>query len=183
MQKTKSGSAKNLFGPMLNWKLKIGSHVFPGPDGGTCLNEAAIVAAGLEYQAVDCAEDCPSCFSRPIAAFALSLNDAMTSRYRQKLLMPFVLRLANTVDCADVEFKREKYIVENIMRGIVGLPNYQYGDDYMMMLRERIPPAIRVVLWQEAPDVCDLLTGHKVRVCQRAWAQPGFSDVLHSCAA
>jgi hypothetical protein len=37
---------------ILNWKLKEGSHPFPGKEGGTCINEAAIVAAGFEYQPV-----------------------------------------------------------------------------------------------------------------------------------
>lgn len=36
------------FANILNWTLKAGSHDFPGPDGGTCINEAAIVAAGFE---------------------------------------------------------------------------------------------------------------------------------------
>lgn len=30
----------------LDWKLLKGSHQFPGPEGGTCINEAAIIAAG-----------------------------------------------------------------------------------------------------------------------------------------
>ena len=40
------------FDHVLNWRLKVGSHLFPGPDGGTCINEAALVAAGFEYQPV-----------------------------------------------------------------------------------------------------------------------------------
>ena len=39
------------FDHILNWKLLRGSHDFPGKDGGTCINEAAIVAAGFNYQA------------------------------------------------------------------------------------------------------------------------------------
>src|SRR5687767_13988512 len=31
------------FDHILNWKLKEGSHAFPSKDGGTCINEAAIV--------------------------------------------------------------------------------------------------------------------------------------------
>jgi hypothetical protein len=30
-----------MFNTILNWKLPEGSHDFPGPDGGTCINEAA----------------------------------------------------------------------------------------------------------------------------------------------
>ena len=35
------------FDHILNWKLKAGSHPFRGKDGGTCINEAALVAAGV----------------------------------------------------------------------------------------------------------------------------------------
>jgi hypothetical protein len=38
------------FDHILNWTLQVGSHPFPGKDGGTCINEAAIVAAGFEYR-------------------------------------------------------------------------------------------------------------------------------------
>jgi len=58
------------FDHILNWKLQPGSHPFPGKDGGTCINEAAIVAAGFEYQPVRRVEDMPDCFSRPICKLA-----------------------------------------------------------------------------------------------------------------
>jgi hypothetical protein len=41
-----------IFDAIINWKLLSGSHDFPGPDGGTCINEAAIVAAGFEYKKI-----------------------------------------------------------------------------------------------------------------------------------
>jgi hypothetical protein len=96
------------FDTILNWKLKRGSHKFPGPDGGTCINEAAIVAAGFLYQPVRSVHDMPDCFSRPICRFAMDLNDMATDEQRQQLL-PFVARLA----CADtpkVERERQDYI-------------------------------------------------------------------------
>ena len=40
------------FDHILNWKLKAGSHPFPGRDGGTCINEAALIAAGFEYRPI-----------------------------------------------------------------------------------------------------------------------------------
>ena len=40
-------AAMDGFDHILNWKLKAGSHPFPGKDGGTCIDEAAIVAAGF----------------------------------------------------------------------------------------------------------------------------------------
>src|ERR1700719_2833635 len=63
------------FQRMLEWKLLRGSHEFPGPDGGTCVNEAAVVAAGHPYRAVRSIEDCPASFSRPAATYAMFLND------------------------------------------------------------------------------------------------------------
>jgi hypothetical protein len=96
------------FDKILDWKLQRGSHRFPGPDGGTCINEAAIVAAGFPYQAVVFVEQMPACFSRPICRLAIYLNDSATDEQRQQLL-PFVARLA----CADtpkVEWERHDYI-------------------------------------------------------------------------
>ena len=100
------------FNTILNWKLKRGSHTFPGPDGGTCINEAAIVAAGFLYRPVRSVHDMPDCFSRPICRFAMDLNDMATDEQRQQLL-PFVARLA----CADtpkVERERQEYINSRI---------------------------------------------------------------------
>ncbi len=100
------------FDTILNWKLKRGSHKFPGPDGGTCINEAAIVAAGFPYQSVHFVEFMPSCFSRPICRLAIEMNDMATDEQRQRLL-PFVARLA----CADtpkVEREREDYIASRL---------------------------------------------------------------------
>ncbi|MGU3664533.1 hypothetical protein ACLBX9_10155 [Methylobacterium sp. A49B] len=96
------------FDHILNWKLLRGSHEFPGPDGGTCINEAAVVACGFPYQRVGSVRSMPDCFSRPICQLALRLNDEATDADRQRL-MPFVVRLA----CADtptVERERTRYI-------------------------------------------------------------------------
>ncbi len=96
------------FDHILNWTLKVGSHRFPGPDGGTCINEAALVAAGFEYRPITSVQQMPRCFSRPICRLAMWLNDHATDQERQ-LLLPFVTRLA----CADtwrVECKRWAYI-------------------------------------------------------------------------
>src|SRR5215207_263327 len=96
------------FDHILNWKLKQGSHPFPGKDGGTCINEAAIVAAGFEYQPVCRVRDMPDCFSRPICKLAMHLNDSATDAERQRLL-PFVTRLA-CADSREVEAKRAAFI-------------------------------------------------------------------------
>jgi hypothetical protein len=100
------------FDHILNWKLKRGSHPFPGPDGGTCINEAAIVAHGLPYRPIKSHLAMPPCFSRPICRLALHLNDEANDVQRQRLL-PFVTRLA----CADtpaVEAQRAAYIRTHI---------------------------------------------------------------------
>ena len=96
------------FDHILNWKLKAGSHRFPGPDGGTCINEAALVAAGFEYRPISHVWQMPRCFSRPICRLAMWLNDTAGDEERQ-LLLPLVTRLA----CADtwwVERKRWAYV-------------------------------------------------------------------------
>jgi hypothetical protein len=96
------------FDHILNWKLLGGSHVFPGSDGGTCINEAAIVAAGFEYRRVRSVKDMPPCFSRPIFQFAMVLNDEAKEADRQRLL-PFVTRLA-CADTDEIEQQRQTYI-------------------------------------------------------------------------
>ncbi|MGH1575511.1 hypothetical protein ACRAWG_38945 (plasmid) [Methylobacterium sp. P31] len=100
------------FDHILNWKLLRGSHDFPGPDGGTCINEAAIVACGFGYQPVRSISCMPDCFSRPICALAMQLNDEANYDERQRL-MPFVTRLA-CADTPEVEHERSRYIDTHI---------------------------------------------------------------------
>ncbi len=100
------------FDHLLNWRLKAGSHPFPSTDGGTCINEAALVAAGFAYKPIRIAEQMPDCFSRPICSLAMLLNDLATDEDRQRLL-PYVTRLA----CADtpkVEKARAAYIQKHM---------------------------------------------------------------------
>src|SRR5215204_4379629 len=100
------------FDHILNWTLRIGSHPFPGKNGGTCINEVAIVAAGFPYQPVRRVEEMPECFSRPICRFAMRLNDEATDKERQRLL-PFVTRLA----CADTEqVERKRGLTSALVR-------------------------------------------------------------------
>jgi hypothetical protein len=99
------------FDHILNWKLKVGSHQFPGKDGGTCINEAALVAAGFEYRPITKPEDMPACFSQPICCLAMQLNDGASDADRQRLL-PYVTRLA-CADTPEVERKRAAYIARH----------------------------------------------------------------------
>jgi hypothetical protein len=107
------------FDRMLNWKLLRGSHEFPGPDGGTCINEAAIVAAGYAYRSVQSIDDCPASFSRPMALFALCLNDMLDDDLRQELLIPFVARLGNSADTPEVELKRAELILQRTAANVL----------------------------------------------------------------
>ena len=77
------------FEHILNWTLKQGSHPFPGKDGGTCINEAAVVAAGFEYRPIRAAEDMPEYFSRPLCRFLMHPNAEANELERQQL-PPFV---------------------------------------------------------------------------------------------
>jgi hypothetical protein len=102
------------FDHILNWKLLRGSHAFPGPDGGTCINEAAVVACGFPYQRVGSIKAMPACFSRPICGLAMQLNDNATDAQRKRLL-PFVTRLA-CADTPQVERERDRYIDAHLMQ-------------------------------------------------------------------
>lgn len=98
------------FTSIVDWKLLPGSHDFPGPDGGTCISEAAIVAAGFEYRKVRSATDCPPCFSVPLSAYLIGLNDKMPDGERQKLVR-FILRLSGSADTREIEQSRVELIV------------------------------------------------------------------------
>src|SRR5215217_2896625 len=108
------------FDHLLNWKLKQGSHPFPGKDGGTCINEAALVAAGFEYRPIRAAEEMPDCFSRPICRFAMLLNDHACDEDRQRLL-PYVTRLA-CADTPEIERERAAYINRSMRRDYLHFP-------------------------------------------------------------
>ena len=105
---------------LCNWELKKGSHEWPGPNGGTCINEAAIVAAGFEYKSVSTASDCPPCFSPVISAYLIQLNDHLNDVDRQQLTR-FVTRLSGSRDTDAVELKRLEFIAIEIVRRIVSI--------------------------------------------------------------
>ena len=103
------------FDHILNWTLKKGSHRFPGPDGGTCINEAALVAMGFDYRPIAAAWQMPSCFSHPICRLAMLLNDSVGDEARQRLL-PCVTRLA-CAGTAEIERQRDAYIQAHMPKG------------------------------------------------------------------
>ena len=105
---------------LCDWKLMRGSHKWPGPQGGTCINEAAIVASGLAYRSVSSASDCPSCFCPVISSYLIQINDGMDDKNRQKL-QRFVLRLSGSADSQEVEQMRLEYIVTETVKRIVSV--------------------------------------------------------------
>jgi len=138
------------FDHIFNWRLLTGSHEVPGPDGGTCINEAAIVAAGFEYKGVRSATDCPLCFSRPISAYAIALNDAMPDDLRQRLLTPFVTRLAGTADTPEIELRRAEFILTGLVRDVVSIPLRGWKDDLAVQFGA-------VTTLEEAEQACNAL--------------------------
>ncbi|GEP02307.1 hypothetical protein [Methylobacterium oxalidis] len=114
------------FDHILNWTLKRGSHPFPGPDGGTCINEAALVACGFPYQSVRSPNEMPLCFSRPICRLALHLNDEASDAERLRLI-PFVTRLA-CADTPEIEEERAAYIRARINLDSFYLPHVSLTD-------------------------------------------------------
>ncbi|RVU12013.1 hypothetical protein EOE48_28095, partial [Methylobacterium oryzihabitans] len=137
------------FDHILNWRLLPGSHAFPGPDGGTCINEAAVVAAGLPYRAIRSAADCPPCFSVPLAAYALGLNDAMPDAERPRL-MAFVLRLAGSAAAPEVEAARVAHLARETVRRLLppaleqaGLPAEAAACREAASLKEAVAAAQR----------------------------------------
>lgn len=119
-----------MFDHIVNWKLRHGSHEFPGPDGGTCINEAAIVAAGFEYRKIGSYEDFPPCFCPVLGQFAIVVNDNLSDGERQSL-MPLVTRLAGSKAAEEwIERARAEFIFREIERDIIA-PFMRHGDRRM----------------------------------------------------
>ena len=107
-----------MFKNILNWKLLEGSHEFPGPDGGTCINEAAIVAAGFDYKQVHDTEDLPDCFCPFLGTVLIVLNDNVGDENRQKL-MKYVTKLAGSRDDKKLDTRYEliaTFVLDNYTR-------------------------------------------------------------------
>ena len=116
------------FERLLNWRLLRGSHLFPGPDGGTCINEAAIITAGHPYRPVRAIDDCPVSFSRSIATYALFLNDLIEGDdLRSRVLMPFVTRLDGSADSAESEKRRAELMVLRTASAILAPALLRHG--------------------------------------------------------
>jgi hypothetical protein len=111
------GELKMRYNGDLIWQLERGRHNFPTHLGGTCLTEAAVIAAGFKYRRISFPSDAPCSFSRALVMYAIGLNDAMPDYVRQRYLTPFVIRLAGTSDTREVESKRADFMfLENVRR-------------------------------------------------------------------
>src|SRR5262245_46770048 len=95
---------------LLSWKLLAGWHKFPGPDGGTCLVEAAIVVAGLPYRRVQKIRDIPSDnISWVLAYFLLQIKDAVAGEPAPRPV-PFLPELAGRA-AGPAEGQRIEYLL------------------------------------------------------------------------
>lgn len=132
------------FDHILDWKLLEGSHEFPGPDGGTCVNEAAILAAGLPYREVAEVSDLPECFCPVIGAFAMAVNDHMREGPRQRLI-PFITRLAGSRSRLSITQRRHNFIVTQWARRILPrlLDAVGFTDEAERCRQEKTLPALR----------------------------------------
>lgn len=104
-----------------NLRLSAGCHDFPKDTGHICVNEAAILFAGYKYRPVQIATNCPRCFSRVIASYAIGLNDYMPRAFRNRLLKPFVDKLPDTVAAAHIEKERSDFIALETGRRVISL--------------------------------------------------------------
>lgn len=98
---------------LLNWQLLAGSHKFPGADGGTCINEAAIVAAGFKYRKISGSSRLPRCFSRVLGLWLMGLNDNTEDWQRQRLIR-YVLKLPGSRDKISIERERLMHLVDGL---------------------------------------------------------------------
>ena len=105
----------------LDWQLKHGSHKFPGPNGGTCINEAALVVAGFAYREVAGILDLPESFCPVISQYALTLNDAMPEGELLNRLRPFAARLSGSSDGRKVADIRGSYLAMQAARELAPL--------------------------------------------------------------
>ena len=162
---------------LADWKLLAGSHKFPGPEGGTCINEAALVAAGFPYKEIKSAKEMPVCFSRPISALALGLNDRWGDADRQKLL-PYVVRLAGTADTPEIERERVDALVKSLVNNVTARMVRRRGDEATALLCERATTREEV---QKAAETVTV----KTRAATAAYADAAYTaaDAYAAAAA
>ena len=83
--------------------------------------EAAVVAAGFEYRPVEWPSECPPCFSRPLASYAISFDAFAPDELGREFLAPLMPRLARSSGTEAVEIERGKFIALETFRRIVSM--------------------------------------------------------------
>jgi len=166
------------FDRILHWRLLRGSHLFPGPDGGTCVIEAAIVAAGHPYCTVRSVEDCPPSFSRPAATYAMFLNDLIDrDELRREVLMPFVTRLDDSADAPEVEKARAELMVLRTASAILAPALFRHGfAEAAEKLRRVASPGELIGLAQRLFDA-------RRPAAPPAWLSQALSDLADAAYA
>lgn len=112
-----------------DWKLLSGSHDYPGPSGGTCINEAAIVAAGLKYRSFNDYNSMPKCFSPVLAGALMSLNDTFGDEDRQQLIK-YVPLIAGSRDTNKIEIDRLEVLITSLSNLYCSLYNNTLKKSY-----------------------------------------------------
>ena len=83
--------------------------------------EAAVVAAGFEYRRVEWPSECPPCFSRPLASYAISFDAFAPDELGREFLAPLMPRLARSSGTEAVEIERGKFIALETYRRIISM--------------------------------------------------------------
>ncbi len=157
----------------LDWQLKHGSHEFPGADGGTCINEAAVVVAGFSYREVLGITDLPESFCPVISQFALTLNDAMPEGEELNRLRPFAARLSGSSDTRAVIYERSHLLAMAAARDFAPLAIEQHAPEAAARLRSAESPdaalaELETLAEQIWPDNVREAIGAALRALSRA---------------
>lgn len=132
----------------LPFRLDPGDHSLD-ESGYLCVNEAAIVAAGLEFNSVQETDDLPRCFSQVLGGFLLEVNDAAGSRaVRHQILESYVRRMYASRGTAAQERLRLVVFAKALAARLL-LPKVRkrlrlekLGEGECQVYRERIEKAV-----------------------------------------
>jgi hypothetical protein len=146
---------------LLKWKLLSGSHAFPGPDGGTCINEAAIVVAGFPYKKVGAWTDCPPCFSPVLSGFLIALNDTLYTEPRQELTR-YVLRLSGSADKTEIEIERAWALYDGIAGAAAAVSPFRFREATRMAYEEILCASDELKMYSSPSGLPDWVRGDQL---------------------
>jgi hypothetical protein len=113
------------------WKLAVGTHDEPTPNGEACLVETSVVAAGFSYRPISYSGTWPRCYSNVIATVASVTHDGISDDdLRERLMRPFITRLAYTRATGAIERKRAQYITLEYAKRIFSVFSERWGEVY-----------------------------------------------------